>query len=236
MSLPRDDFGAIRLPNGNVLVAGGNTASGPTASSELYHPSTGTWTSTGSLHVARAEFTVVPVRTSSGRFRVLAVGGATSTGVTATAELYDPSTHAWHLTGSMHSARFDAPTIAIGKRRALVAGGSDGTAALATAEVYRMSTHTWKLVGSMPQAMFEGGVAKLRGGDVLVAGGVSAPDTPVSAAQIYDRDEGVWVTAASMATAREGLDLTTLQNGDVLADGGLPVSPNATASAELFTP
>jgi hypothetical protein len=39
-----------------------------------------------------------------------------------------------------------------------------------------------------------------------------------------------------MATAREGLDLTTLQNGDVLADGGLPVSPNATASAELFTP
>ena len=35
---------ATLLPNGKVLVAGGNTAAGITTSAELYDPSAGTWT------------------------------------------------------------------------------------------------------------------------------------------------------------------------------------------------
>ena len=41
------------LPNGKVLVAGGDNGSGYLASAELYDPASGTWTATGSLNTAR---------------------------------------------------------------------------------------------------------------------------------------------------------------------------------------
>ena len=44
---------ATLLPNGKVLVAGGNNYSGMLASAELYDPASGTWTATGSLATAR---------------------------------------------------------------------------------------------------------------------------------------------------------------------------------------
>src|SRR5205823_6195903 len=58
---------ATLLPNGKVLVAGGNN--GPALSSaELYDPATGTWAATGSLGTASARATASPPLT--GRARV----------------------------------------------------------------------------------------------------------------------------------------------------------------------
>ncbi len=48
---------ATRLSDGRVLVAGGvTTGGGATATAELYDPSTGTWSSAASMHVAREGF------------------------------------------------------------------------------------------------------------------------------------------------------------------------------------
>ena len=44
---------ATLLPNGKVLVAGGDQRLGYLASAELYDPATGTWSATGSLATAR---------------------------------------------------------------------------------------------------------------------------------------------------------------------------------------
>ena len=44
---------ATLLPNGKVLVAGGNNGHHALSSAELYDPATGTWTATGSLGTAR---------------------------------------------------------------------------------------------------------------------------------------------------------------------------------------
>jgi hypothetical protein len=59
MTQPRCYHSATLLPSGEVLVSGGTisiyNSSNPTvASSEIYNPNTGTWTSTGSLNVDRA--------------------------------------------------------------------------------------------------------------------------------------------------------------------------------------
>jgi|SRR5215471_10043754 len=50
LNFPRVGHTAILLGNGQVLVAGGEDAqSKPIATAELYNPSTGAWTATGSL-------------------------------------------------------------------------------------------------------------------------------------------------------------------------------------------
>lgn len=68
---------ATLLPSGEVLVAGGrDLMTGQTlfASAELYNPSTGKWTKTGSMTVPRALFGMVLL----GNGEVLAAGGDNS--------------------------------------------------------------------------------------------------------------------------------------------------------------
>ena len=89
MSTARQRHQAVLLPNGQVLVAGGENASGTLASTELYNPSTGTWTPTGSMITPRTDFSL----TLLSHGKVLAAGGTT-------AELYDPATGTWSATGS----------------------------------------------------------------------------------------------------------------------------------------
>ena len=49
----RDGHTATLLTNGKVLVAGGTNNGVALTSAELYNRTTGTWASTGSMHVAR---------------------------------------------------------------------------------------------------------------------------------------------------------------------------------------
>ena len=64
MAVPREGHTATLLPNGMVLIAGGNPGTYPAtdsgynpASAELYDPGTGTFTATGSLNTARDNHT-----------------------------------------------------------------------------------------------------------------------------------------------------------------------------------
>src|SRR6266581_6329977 len=76
---------ATLLPNGKVLVAGGNHGHAASSSAELYDPATGTWTATGSLGTARALHTATLLATG----KVLVAGGNNGPALSS-AELYDP--------------------------------------------------------------------------------------------------------------------------------------------------
>ena len=73
------------LPNGKVLVAGGDDSSGLLASAELYDPASGTWTATGDLSTARRRHTATLLPNG----KVLVAGGDDSSAILASAELYD---------------------------------------------------------------------------------------------------------------------------------------------------
>jgi len=99
MITSRAEHTAILLPNGKVLIAGGLTVGYPVeqplASAELYDSSTRTFTSTGSMAVARSSPSAVLL--SSGK--VLIVGGSGD----LTAEIYDPATGVFTSAGTMVS-------------------------------------------------------------------------------------------------------------------------------------
>ena len=77
---------ATLLCDGQVLVAGGYISSSYLATSELYNPTTGTFSLTGSMTTPRNG----PAATLLFDGQVLVVGGANSSGVLASAELYTP--------------------------------------------------------------------------------------------------------------------------------------------------
>src|SRR5207248_1684993 len=94
----REFHTATLLPNGKVLVAGGEDST-VLASAELYDPANGTWTATGSLAKARGYHTATLLPNG----KVLVAGGL---GAFASAELYDPASGTWTATGSLIKRRF----------------------------------------------------------------------------------------------------------------------------------
>ena len=80
--------GAVLLNDGRVLIAGGNSASGPVNGAAIWTPSTNAWTATGNMATTRAFFALNLL--SDGR--VLAAGGLVNVllATTATTEIYTP--------------------------------------------------------------------------------------------------------------------------------------------------
>lgn len=75
MTAPRNEteWATVRLPDGDVLVTGGFVAEEtPQSSADLYNPTTGTWSSAGSMSSRRAGHTAVLLRGNRG---VLVMGG-----------------------------------------------------------------------------------------------------------------------------------------------------------------
>jgi uncharacterized repeat protein (TIGR03803 family) len=132
---------ATLLSNGKVLVVAGsvgNSSSTYTATSELYDPTTATWTYTGSLNTgARHGHTATLLPNGT----VLMAGGegGTNDDVLSSAELYDPATGVWTATGYLNTAREWHTATLLPNGQVLMAGGCGpgvGSPAIATAELY----------------------------------------------------------------------------------------------------
>ena len=87
IALARYSHTATLLPNGQVLVAGGQNSTGDdVALAELYEPDNGVWTATGSLATARHSHTATLLANG----QVLVAGGIGNHQVVKSAELYRP--------------------------------------------------------------------------------------------------------------------------------------------------
>jgi hypothetical protein len=169
---------ATLLNNGDVLVTGGEDASGnPVATAELFDPTTGMFTPTGSMSVARAEHMATLLTNGA----VLVTGGISSSGVnttfTATAELFDPAIGAFALTGSMESPRELHTATRLGDGKVLVIGGDNANSDLSTAELFDPVTGTFTPAGNMEIERSHHTATLLVNGEVLVTGGRNS-DTP----------------------------------------------------------
>lgn len=227
------------LPNGKVLVAGGQINGGATNTAELYDPATGTWTATGPLITARFEHTATLLRNG----KVLVAGGVTGKpprhSYLASAELYDPATGTWTATGAMHVQRCVHTATLLVNGKVLVAGGYyddtlHGTAYLDGTEIYDPDTGTWRVITNPLNIGRSYHTATLLpDGKVLAAGGCSSTGS-LASAELFDPTSETWTATNSLNSPRFSHTATLLPNGKVLVTGGVSGSDSYLSSAELF--
>ena len=230
----RYDHTATLLPNGMVLITGGYYFCGRTcgnvlSEAELYNPSTGTFTATGSMQYTRRLHTATLLNDG----KVLVAGGCSgANGAESHAELYDPSKGTFTATGNMNSPRCELGAAMLGDGRVLISGGTTNTTTLSSAEIYDPSTGTFSATGSMTTPRTYPTATVLQYGMVLITGGYGS--NSLSSAEIYDPSTATFAATGSMSTGRYADRATLLNNGTVLIAGGESKYGTYLSSAEVY--
>jgi len=233
---------AISLPNGKVLIAGGQvgigTGSPALASTELYDPVTNSFAPPGStpaMNVARSGATAILLPNG----KVLIAGGVEGTSVLASTELYDPAAQSFVPTGStptMNVARALATATLLPNGKVLIAGGQGGPGAGQSTDLYDSLTNTFASAGStatMNSRRISATATLLPNGEVLIAGSFPFVNTT----ELYNPTTNTFASPASTAAMNDGRSFATatlLPNGEVLIAGG---NFNLSAgTTDLYTP
>ena len=240
---PRQYPQAVELPDHSVLVTGPGVGNQPEDISEVYSPSTGTFTQSGKMIDFRTAYTTT--RLQSGQ--VLIAGGlywdcqdspgnCGSGCITGTdygpflaphAAMYDPSAGEFAATGSLNYPR-DSPLAALlADGRVLICAGTNDQGKVAQAELFDPKSGTFSVTGSLPNNRSWEQAITLQNGEVLLLGGtvpyqqgVQNQQLSQSGADLYDPVAGAFTVTGSMITPREGASATLLADGRILVAGG----------------
>ncbi|HLH76367.1 MAG TPA: kelch repeat-containing protein [Candidatus Binataceae bacterium] len=274
MNTAREFAAAVLLPNGNVLIAGGQDSSGiALASTEIYDAANNCFAGVGGTACASE---TAPAMNTAREFetatllpngKVLIAGGDDSAGnVVASTELYDPvhncfagasgTACASQTTPVMVAPREYATASLLPNGKVLIAGGQDvNSNPLNSTELYDPSNNCFagktgtpcatQSAPSMAYARYLATAAVLPNGKVLIAGGYNRTlGVALQSSEIYDPTNNCFAgnigspcqseIAPGMSAARYGASATLLANGKVLIAGG--ANTVALASTELYDP
>lgn len=156
LSGPRYSGKLIVLQDGKVLLIGGAQWGNILSECEIYDPTTGQWTQTGSLNIAR-DVGLAAQLLPDGRVFVAAGGNATQS------EIYDPATGTWTLDASLNAAHDAADLVSLTNGKYLIAGGWSTTGMNNQTEVYSLTTTptTSGIKDTITQMYSNGSITKL---------------------------------------------------------------------------
>ena len=215
MNHARAGHTATLLPDGRVLVVGGQGDVTTLATAEVYDPASGTWRVTASMTVPRwgHSATLLPDG------RVLVVGGTRSDRLAA-GEIFDAVTETWTSAGGAGATYGHTATL-LRDGRVLVLGGIWGPGNF----TYEPATGTWSPAGALIVRRGSHTATRLEDGRVLVVGGFAEYGFPtdndaVMLVEMYDPEPNQWSIAAEAPAEMFGHTATLLPGRKVLIAGG----------------
>lgn len=231
------------LPDGSVLVAGGESASAPTSYSatwEIYDPQVQSFSVGGAAMTdARSHHTASSLADGC----VLVVGGVGAAGVLDSVEIYDPVTGVFSAAAPMASPRVLHTATVLADGRVFVAGGvsafSDGHpfgypasvaggAGTPATEIYDPLSDTWSPGPALPSGLAAATAGRLGDDRVLIAGGIEIGAAGVTAvttdaAYLFDPGSGILTGTMAMPSKRFHQGVTPTHVGTVIVTGGTEV-------------
>jgi LysM repeat protein len=197
------------------------------------------FSATGSMNATRQSASATLLKDG----RVLMVGGhdvgtATNLATVPSAELYDPATGKFTLTGSPHVSGIPITSALMKSGRVLVIGCDpssypSGSCTSSLADVYDPTTGLFSAAGPITGGCFLCTATLLNDGRVLVARGADQFPQP---SLLFDPSTNAFATTGSMTTSRLSQTATLLSDGRVLIAGGFDGTLAALATAELYDP
>ncbi|MDA0174672.1 choice-of-anchor D domain-containing protein [Solirubrobacter taibaiensis] len=186
----------------------------------------GVWTPVPNMTVPRSAPAAVPLADG----RVLVVGGTND--LARGAEVYDPATQKWTLTGPMKAGIGGANVVRLADGRVLSAGWG-------SAELYSPQTNTWTF-SALPSWHDNGALAALDGGGAVIAGGTIVFDDEnnlfQNASAVFNPN-GTWTPAGLLPDRRLWLSAVGLPGNRALVSGGVVTDGHftyLTAASSLF--
>ncbi|HMZ80479.1 MAG TPA: kelch repeat-containing protein [Acidobacteriota bacterium] len=236
MNFPRLAHRATLLPNGTVLITGGQTATDKLANAEIYDPISGTFTLlASSMSSPRTDHTATLLPNG----KVLIVGGATGSvrreDPIATAEYFDPPSQTFSPVGVLSVPRFKHSAQLLPNGKVLILGGSNAmmwNGQYTSAELFDPSTGQFSPTGNMNTARYKirDAVVALKNGKVLVAGASRR-------IELYDPNTGYFSEVkGDLGISTYYATATLLPSGEVLIAGGYSQQLEGTTSAWIYKP
>jgi hypothetical protein len=244
------DHTATLLPNGKVLVAGGDSTGGIANHAFVFDPDGGTngsWTTVGSLNVGRFfhSATLLP------NGKVLVAGGEDLDFNSLTnAEIFDPATSQWTVTASLHTALTASTLTLLPNGKVLAVGGLLGPVGRLTsaAELYDIglgfTNSAQPQITSVTSPLNLGNTLAITGskfrGNSEASGGngsqSSSSDCPVVQLRSIENGQVLFVSAGSWQTnAFVSLPVTNFPPGYALLTVFVNGTPSSSATV-LISP
>ena len=217
------------LPDGRVLVAGGNSSSGAVNTAELYG-SNGTFALAAPMAQGRIGAACVTLRDG----RVLVTGGSDGANALASAEIYDPAADTWTSAGTMAAARTGHTATLTPWGAVLIVGGESDGSVGSLVEMFLMNGD-FRTVGNLSSPRKDYALAVLPGRKVLIAGG-SDGNAALNTIDLFNADDNSISPAGTMLAARTNFAMATLLDGNVLITGGYGANGDVLASSEIYDP
>ena len=229
---------SVTLTDGRVLVYGTDQDHG-TVKTDVFDPPTNRFSAVGDSNFTRNDSPGVLLANG----KVLVAGGTTYPNAdfssTSSAELFDPLTNTWSITGSMNIPRRSFFMVRLINGKVLVGGGiRDKSTSLKSAEIYDPATQTFSSVPDMPGSNRAGASAVLlSNGNVLVVGGSDGSSLWKSAI-IFDTSTNSWSSVSSQMQTEHYLNaaIVTLNDGRVLIAGGQTLGAESVSKTDIFDP